>query len=135
MQVRYEGSEPALGPDQLAALGAELDARLYTTAKAVADFVRRTFGVEYTPHAMAKLLNRIGFVYKMPKCVPAKADCQVQQRFVEETLAPLMAAAAADQPLYVVDATHPSYTAHPGHGWIRNGQMRDPGVRRGTTAG
>ena len=54
------------------ALGAELDARLYLTAKAVAEFVRRTFGVAYTPHAMAKLLHRLGFVYKMPKSVPAK---------------------------------------------------------------
>jgi hypothetical protein len=27
--------------------------------------------------------------------------------------------------LYFVDATHPSYTAHPGHGWIRKGQTRE----------
>ena len=125
LRLHYEGSEPALSPDQLVALGAELDARLYLTAKAVAEFVRQTFGVDYTPHAMAKLLNRIGFVYKMPKCVPAKANAEAQQRFVEETLAPLMAQADADNPLYFVDATHPSYTAHPGHGWIRKGQTRE----------
>jgi Winged helix-turn helix len=88
-----------------------LDSRLYLTAKEVADFVRRRFGVEYTLHALAKLPNRIGFVYKMPKCVPAKADAAAQQRFVEETLAPLMAGANADNPLYFVDATHPSYRA------------------------
>jgi transposase len=125
LRLQYEGSEPALGPDQLVALGAELDARLYLTAKAVAGFVRQTFGVEYTPHAMAKLLNRLGFVYKMPKSVPAKADAETQRRFVEATLAPLMAAADADKPLYFVDATHPSYTAHPGHGWIRKGETRE----------
>ena len=78
------------------------------TAKAIAAFVRRTFGVGYTPHAMAKLLNRLGFVYKMPKCVPAKADAAAQQHLVEQTLAPLMAEADADQPLYFVDATHPT---------------------------
>jgi len=125
LRLHYEGSEPALGPDQLVALGAELDARLYLTAKAVAEFVRQRFGVTYTPHAMAKLLNRLGFVYKMPKSVPAKADAAAQQRFVEATLAPLMAEADADKPLYFVDATHPSYTAHPGHGWIRKGQTRE----------
>jgi len=125
LQLNYEGGEPALNEEQLAALGVELDARLYMTAKAVADFVRRMFGVAYTPHAMAKLLNRIGFTYKMPKCVPAKADAEAQRRFVEETLAPLMAQADADNPLYFVDATHPSYTAHPGHGWIRKGQTRE----------
>jgi transposase len=124
-QLKYEGSEPALNPEQLAALGAELDSTLYMTAAAVADYVKRTFGVDYTPHAMAKLLNRVGFVYKMPKSVPAKANAEVQQRFVRETLAPLMAAANDDNPLYFADGTHPSYTAHPSHGWIRKGQTRE----------
>ena len=125
LELKYEGSEPALDEDQLAELGKELDRRLYLTAKEVADFVRRRFGVEYTPHAMAKLLNRIGFVYKMPKCVPAKADAEAQQRFVEQTLAPLMAGANAENPLYFVDAAHPSYTAHPSQRWIRKGETRE----------
>ena len=125
LRLQYEGSEPALSPEQITVLGAELDARLYLTAKEVTDFVRRHFGVQYSPHAMAKLLNRIGFVYKMPKCVPAKADAVAQKQFVEQTLAPLMAQADADHPLYFVDATHPSYTAHPGYGWIRKGQTRE----------
>jgi len=71
-RLKYEGAEPALNTEQLEALGAELDARLYVTAKAVCGFVARTFGVEYTSHAMAKVLKRLGFVYKMPKKVPAK---------------------------------------------------------------
>jgi transposase len=124
-RLKYEGSEPALTPEQLTAVGAELDATLYMTAAAVADYVRRTFEVDYIPHAMAKLLNRIGFVYKMPKSVPAKANAEVQQQFVEATLAPLMANANDDNPLYFVDATHPSYTAHPSCGWIRKGQTRE----------
>jgi transposase len=125
LELKYEGSEPALTEEQIVELGKELDSRLYLTAKEVADFVRRTFGVDYTPHAMAKLLNRIGFVYKMPKSVPAKANAEAQQRFVDETLAPLMAEASADKPLYFADGTHPSYTAHPSQGWIRKGQTRE----------
>jgi hypothetical protein len=35
-QLKYEGAEPALNPEQLEALGAELDARLSLTAKAAA---------------------------------------------------------------------------------------------------
>ena len=87
-RLNYEGGVAALSDEQLSALGAELDTQLYMTAKAVCGFVRQTCAVSYTPHAMAKLLNRLGFVYKMPKCVPAKADAEVQQRFVAETLAP-----------------------------------------------
>src|SRR5258708_2531456 len=73
-RLKYEGAEPALSPEQLEALGAELDTHLYVAAKAVCAFVARTFAVAYTPHAMAKVLKRSGFVYKMPKKVPAKAN-------------------------------------------------------------
>jgi len=66
-RLNYEGGEPSLSAAQLQALGAELDARLYMTAKAVCAFVARSFGVTYTAHAMAKLLGRLGFVYKMQK--------------------------------------------------------------------
>ena len=124
-RLKYQGAEPSLNPEQLKALGTELDARLYTTAKAVCAFVERTFNVEYTPHALAKLLKRLGFVYKMPKKVPAKADEDAQRKFVEEILGPLMKAANDDTPLYFVDGTHPSYTAHAAYGWIRKGETRE----------
>ena len=124
-RLKYEGSEPDLNAGRLKALGAELDAHLYTTAKAVCVFVKRTFGVPYISQAMAKLLNRLGFVYKMPKKVPAKANEDAQRKFVEETLGPLMKAANDDTPSYFVDGTHPSYTAHAAYGWIRKGERRE----------
>jgi transposase len=124
-RLNYEGAEPALNAAQLATLAAELDRRLYMTAKAVCAFVRRSFEVHYTPHAMAKLLKRLGFVYKMPKKVPAKADEAAQRKFVEQTLGPLMRAAGDETPLYFADGTHPSYTAHAAYGWIRKGETRE----------
>jgi transposase len=36
-----------------------------------------------------------------------------------------MAQANADKPRYFVDGMHPSYTAHPGFGWIRRGVTRE----------
>lgn len=124
--LSYTGSAPVLGAEQQAVLEAELDGRIYMSAKEVCDFASRRLGLSYTPHAMAKLLRRIGFVWKQPKRVPAKADAAAQQRFLEEVLAPLMAQAAADpdKPLYFVDATHPAYDAHPACGWIRKGETR-----------
>ena len=107
-RLNYEGSDPALNETQLEALKAELDTRLYMTAKAVCDFVRRMFQVVYTPNAMTKLLKRLGFVYKKPKCVPAKADAAVQERFATETLLPLMAQAGPNNPLYFADGMHPA---------------------------
>jgi transposase len=107
-RLNYEGSDPALNETQLEALKAELDTRLYMTAKAVCDFVRRMFQVVYTPNAMTKLLKRLGFVYKKPKCVPAKADAAVQEKFATETLLPLMAQAGPNNPLYFADGMHPA---------------------------
>ena len=124
-RLRYEGSDPALTEAQLEALKRELDAHLYMTSKAVCDFVRRSFGVSYTPNAMTKLLKRLGYVYKKPKCVPAKADAAVQEQFAREKLLPLMAKADADEPLYFVDGMHPAYTGHPAFGWIRRGETRE----------
>jgi transposase len=124
-RLGYEGAASDLSEAQLAALGQELDTHLYMTAKAVCAFVQCRFGVEYTPHAMAKLLKRQGFVYKMPKKVPAKANVAVQRKFVDEVLGPLMQAANDDTPLYFADGTHPSYTAHAAYGWIRRGETRE----------
>ena len=132
-QLRYQGSEPALNAEQLSALGVELDTRLYKTAKAVCGFVVQAFAVSYTPHAMARLLNRLGFTYKMPKRVPAKANDEVQRAFVSDVLAPLMAMASDDTPLWFVDGTHPSYTAHAAHGWIRKGETRELKSNHGRT--
>ncbi|CAH2605693.1 transposase (plasmid) [Rhodovastum atsumiense] len=125
-RLAYEGHAPTLTEAQMAELATELSARLYLTAKAVCGFVAARFGVTYTPHAMAKLLVRMGFVWKRPKCVPAKADAEAQRAFLAQTLAPLMAIAEANpaQPLYFVDATHPAYDAHPACGWIRRGETR-----------
>jgi transposase len=132
-RLKFEGSEPALSPEQLKTLEAELDATLYASAKEICAFVRRNFAVSYTPHAMAKLLKRQGFVYKKPKCVPAKANEQAQRTFVAQTLGPLMAQASDTTPLYFVDGTHPSYTAHAAYGWIRKGETRELKSNHGRT--
>ena len=123
--LRYQVPEPALNTEQLRALDAELARHLYMTAKSVCNFVKQALDVAYTPNAMTKLLKRIGYVYKKPKCVPAKADAVVQQQFHEETLLPLLRGAGPDRPLYFVDGMHPSYTGHPAYGWIKKGTDRE----------
>lgn len=123
-RLAYAGHAPVLDAAQAAELSTELAGRVYPTAKAVCGFVAARFGLAYTPHAMARLLGRLGFVWKRPKVVPAKADAEAQKSFRDEVLLPLMAAAEADPatPLLFVDATHPAYDAHPASGWIRRGE-------------
>ena len=123
-QRGYVGHAPVLSAAQAAELSAELDARIHLTAKSVCEVVTARFGLVYTPHAMARLLGRLGYVWKRPKVVPAKADGAAQRAFLEDTLRPLMSAAAADtaEKLLFVDSTHPAYDAHPAAGWIRRGR-------------
>ena len=113
-----------LGEAQAAELSAEPSGRVYPTAKAVRGFVAARCGRSYTPHAMARLLGRLGYVWKRPKVVPAKADAEAQRAFLDRVLLPLMAEAEADPatPLLFVDATHPAYDAHPASGRIRRGE-------------
>ena len=123
-RLAYVGHAPVLSAAQVAELSAELSGRVYLTAKAVCGFVATRFGLSYTPHAMARLLGRLGYVWKRPKVVPAKADAEAQRAFLDGVLLPLMAEAEADPatPLLFVDATHPAYDAHPASGWIRRGE-------------
>jgi len=132
-QLDYVGQEPALDDEQLRALSEYVDTTLPQTSKELAAWVEDQFGVTYTANAMTKLLKRLGFVYKKPKCVPAKADAEEQQRFVEEVLDPLMEEAGEEAPLYFVDATHPAHTGRPAHGWIRKGAVRELKSNHGRT--
>lgn len=135
-RLAYVGHAPVLTPAQVAELSAELAGRVYLTAKAVCDLVLARFGLGYTPHAMARLLGRLGFVWKRPKVVPAKADEAAQRAFLDGTLLPLMAVAEADpaETLLFVDATHPAYDAHLGVFARRKAPVAAGWVRRGATA-
>jgi transposase len=124
-RLDYPGHACALNLGQQHQLASYVDAQTPLTSKEVCAYVERIFNVSYTPNAMTKLLKRLGFVHKKPKCIPAKADEKAQREFVEETLLPLMQAANEDSPLYFVDATHPCYTARPAHGWMRKGTIRE----------
>lgn len=125
--LSYAGASSPLRRSQFEALSAWVDETVPQTSGEACRFVEARFGVAYTPNAMSKLLKRLGFVHKKPKNVPAKnvpakADAALQRQFVAETLKPLMDAAEPGCPVYFVDATHPSYTGRPAHGWIRRGR-------------
>lgn len=119
--LTYPGRVSRLSADQRRVLADWIAVEVPQTAQAVCAWVQATFDVSYAHHAMARLLGQIGFVFKKPKCVPAKADAAIQQAFLDATLAPLMQAAGPEAPLYFVDGCHPSYTGRPAHGWIRRG--------------
>ena len=118
----YPGGASLLEPAQMTALSAWIEATVPLTSREACAFLKARFEVVYSPNALSKLMKRMGFVHKKPCNVPAKACEAVQRAFVETTLKPLMEAAGEAAPLYFVDATHPSYTGRPAHGWMRRGR-------------
>lgn len=94
---------------------------IYLTAKEVVEFVKSTYQVNYSVIGMTKLLHRLGFVYKKPKLVPAKADAVKQQQFLDEYFK-LKAEIEVNDQIYFLDATHPQHNTRPSYGWILKGK-------------
>jgi transposase len=122
--VAFRGSACALDEEQLAILDVHLQEHLYLTAKAVAHWVEKTFGVSYTESGMTALLHRLGYVYKKPKLVPGKADRQAQEAFLVE-YEQIKRDKGEEDPLYFIDAVHPQHNPVIACGWIKRGEDRE----------
>lgn len=128
--VAYSGQ---LTEDEEQQLLVEVRQHLYINSLEVATYIEREFGVVYSSSAVVKLLNRLGFVYKKTKGVPAKADRQAQEEFVQE-LTDLLAQVDDNQVVYFNDAVHPQHNTRPDYGWIYRGEdfemPANPGRKR-----
>jgi transposase len=113
----YVGRMALLDDCQQSLLLDELSSRVYPTTKSVISFVEQYFSVRYTIGGMTSLLHRLGFSYKKPKGVPAKADADQQRNFLSR-----YRGAKAYGPVYFADSTHPMLNPVLASGWIKKGQ-------------
>jgi len=116
------GSTCALDAVQLASLDAHLQENVYLSAKAVAHWVKETFGVSYTESGMTAVLHRLGYVYKKPKLVPGKADAQAQREFLANDYKNINEKKGENDPVYFMDAVHPQHNPVIACGWIKRGE-------------
>lgn len=93
---------------------------IYLTAKEVADYVKHEYRINYSIIGITKLLHRLGFVYKKPKLIPAKANAVKQQQFLNEYLR-LKSDLKKNDQIYFLDATHPQHNTRSAYGWILKG--------------
>lgn len=122
LEFHYSGGQAKLTKAQELELKNHLidSPHIYLTAKEVASFVRHHYQVNYSVIGVTKLLHRLGFVYKKPKLIPAKADRIKQQQFLDEYFK-LKAHLEDKDQIYFLDATHPTYNTRPSMGWILKG--------------
>jgi transposase len=118
----YQGRHCKLSEEQIKRLKEELDSRLYETAEAVCEYVKKTFGIRYTAAGMAQTLRRLGYRYKKTSVVPGKADVAQQERFVRKYKRRYKHI-SDDEKVYFIDGMHPTYNSHAGYGWIAAGRQ------------
>lgn len=120
----YVGCVPKLTPEQEEQLKEHLRKNIYSTAKEVAEYVKNTYGVVYTPEGMVHVLNRLHFTYKKTTAVPGKANPEKQKEFIEK-YRKLKAQKAAEDKILFMDGTHPQHNSMPAYCWIEKGEEKE----------
>ena len=118
LQLHYKGGSGYLNSEQLKNLDTHLQLRTYLRAIEVREYIRQTFGIDYSIDAVRALLYRMNFVYKKPKHIPSKADEQKQKEFVAE-YEKLKKDKNPEDQIYFMDGVHPQHNSMTAYGWIK----------------
>ena len=117
------GSESKLNVQQTEELVGHLQKKTYLKAKEICNYVKETYGMEYTVPGMTTWLKDHDFVYKQPIKVPGKLDPEKQSAFIKK-YEELKAKIQADHEIYFLDAVHPEFQSQAVHGWIKRGEIK-----------
>jgi transposase len=119
----YQGGFYKLSEPEIKQLKATLDTQLFSNALEVCQYVKKRFGIEYTPQGMVKTLHRLGYSYKKTRAVPGKADIEKQKRFIEG-YKELRNSLSHKEKIFFADGVHPTHNMIPGYAWIKTGSER-----------
>lgn len=101
-----------------------LSERTYLHVKDICDYVKRAFKKKYTVSGMTKWLHAHQFSYKKPHGVPAKANQEDQNKFIQ-FYEELKEKAGQKEPIYFIDSVHPQHQTQMVYGWILKGQRKN----------
>lgn len=119
------GAPSLLTEEQQLELKEIVSKEIFLNSKQVCVLVEQRWSIIYTPNAMTKLLKRLGFSYKKPKSVPGKANADKQLEYLNQQLAPALANADENNPVYFVDAVHMMHNSQAAYGWILKGENKE----------
>ncbi|GIU70491.1 MAG: IS630 family transposase [Candidatus Woesearchaeota archaeon] len=124
IEDNYQGKIPFLNEEQIQELDEHLSQKVYTTIKEIREYIKKRFGIYYSLEGVRKLLHKMGYVYKKTKQIPAKADKEKQERFMEKYKF-LKASKSEEDQIYFVDAVHVIHNSMPSYGWIKKGKEKN----------
>lgn len=114
------GSYSKLNELQSQELMNHLETTTYTRVIDICSYVETTYGVRYTVSGLTKWMHHQGFSYKQLKAVPAKAEVDKQQEFIEKYIE-LVAKTPSNEPILFMDSAHPTMATKVVCGWIKKG--------------
>ncbi len=117
----YSQRQDHLSSEQEQALKAHFTEHPTRSADEVCAYILAEYGQNYGASGAAKLMRRLGFVYKKPQFLPAQADETMQADFIAQ-YEDLMTGLGADEMVVFSDAVHPEHQIRPAHGWFHKDQ-------------
>lgn len=117
----HKGSQPKLNENQLRMLDEHLQEHTYLTIAPILLFVKHEFNANYTASGLTDLLHRMGFTHKKSKTVPAKANQELQEQFLE-CLEKARENKGENDPILYMDGVHPQHNTILAYGWIKKGE-------------
>jgi len=114
------GSQPYLNETQTDDVVAHVMQNTYRYSYEIIEYIWKTHAIRFSISGLNKWLHQHNFSYKYPKGVPHKFDEEKQAKFIEQYTA--LKAQAVDEPIYFIDAMHPTQATKVSCGWIKKGQ-------------
>lgn len=116
------GSEGMLNAEQTELLINHLSCHLFHHTHEIVAYVAQCWEITFSIPGMNKWLHRHGFSYKKPTGVPHKCSEEKQRQFIEYYKK--LKETAQDEPIFFLDAVHPTQATRLSYGWIPKGQKK-----------
>lgn len=121
------GSDSKLTGKETRELIEHLQEITYLHVKDICRYVWQSYRQKYSISGMTKWLHAHHFCYKKAHGVPAKADREKQERFIE-FYSCLKEKAGKKEPIYFADSVHPQHQTQLTSGWILKGIRKEIAV-------
>ena len=117
----YSQRQGRLSSEQERATQAHFTEHSARNADEICAYILAEHGQSYSASGAAKLMGRLGNVYKKPQSLPAQADQAKQAAFIAKYEA-LMMGLRTDEMVIFSDAVHPELQNRLAHGWFSKDQ-------------
>ena len=124
LSIESGGSDSKLNDKQTQELIIHLSDHAYLYVKDICQYVKQKYQIKYTVSGMTKWLHVNEFSYKKPHGVPAKANAEEQDKFIE-FYGRLTKRIDPKEPIYFSDSVHPQHQTRLAYGWIRKGERKE----------